>query len=136
MNIYLDIDGTLLAHEQGAANFADDFLQFVLNHFPDTTFWLTTHCWRHENRAVEVLAPFLKTKTARLIEKVKPTDWGTYKTDGIDFGKPFFWYDDTLYQEEEAILKHRGALECFRRIDLSQDPNQLIDEIQRLKQYI
>ena len=30
MNVYLDIDGVLLANEKSAANYADEFLQAVL----------------------------------------------------------------------------------------------------------
>lgn len=136
MNIYLDIDGVLLANDHAAANFADDFLTFILQHFPDTTYWLTTHCWRGQNRAVEVLAPHLKPATVKLLAKVRATDWGDLKTDGINFKKPFFWYDDDLFQEERAILAHYGALPCHRAIDLGRDPNQLMDEINYLKYFV
>ena len=42
MNVYLDIDGVLLANEKSAANYADEFLQAVLAAYPDSTYWLTT----------------------------------------------------------------------------------------------
>ncbi len=133
MNIYLDINGVLLANNFAAANFADDFLQFVLNNWPDSTYWLTTYCWRGHNQAAKVLAPHLKPKTARLIRQVKPADWHDLKTDGINFSKPFLWFDDNLFPEERAILEHRDALPCHRLVNLSREPNQLLDEIAYLK---
>lgn len=136
MNIYLDIDGVLLANDHQAANFADDFLQFVLKKFPDSTYWLTTHCWRGRNQAVEILEPHLKSKTIELIRRVKPTDWDELKTDAIDFKKPFFWYDDDLFDRERAILERLEALACHRHIDLGKDPNQLMDEINWLKYFV
>ncbi len=43
MNIYLDIDGVL----RGAASPVEDvanFLNYVIDNYPDSTYWLTTHC--------------------------------------------------------------------------------------------
>ena len=136
MNIYLDIDGVLLANDYASANFADDFLTFVLRHFPDSTYWLTTHCWRGQYRAVEVLRPHLKPATVRLLKNVKPTEWNDLKTDGINFKTPFFWYDDDLFEEEKVILAHYGATACHRPIDLGRDPNQLMDEITYLTYFV
>lgn len=133
MNIYLDIDGVLLANSVQAAYFADDFLQYILKHWPDNTYWLTTHCWRGENRAAEVLLPVLKPDTAKLLKLIKPTDWNTEKTDGIDFLTPFLWFDDDLFPEEEKVLRSFDAFGCWRQVDLSRDPNQLIDEVAYLK---
>ena len=42
-NIYLDIDGVLLANDLNPANHANEFLKKVLTEYPDTTYWLTTH---------------------------------------------------------------------------------------------
>ncbi len=133
MNIYLDIDGVLLANSSHAAQYADEFLQFVLTAWPDTTYWLTTHQWRGQNRAVDVLRPVLKPKTIKLLAQVQPTDWGDLKTDAINFKQPFLWFDDDLFPEEGEILKHYGALDCLRRINLSTDPHQLMDEIAYLR---
>ncbi len=136
MNIYLDIDDTLLINNRYAAPFADEFLQLILKHFPNSTYWLTTHCWRGQNTALQVLTPVLKPRTAERIKHIKPTNWGDLKTDAIDFTKPFFWYDDTLYPEEQAKLEIKNALGCFRRMDLGKDPHQLMDEIAYLKQFV
>lgn len=133
MNIYLDIDEVLLLSNTQAANYADDFLAFILSSWPDSTYWLTTHCWKGENRAVEVLRPALKPPTIRLLERVKPTQWDELKTDAINFKQPFLWFDDDLYPEEKEILRHYNALECFRHINLHGNPHQLMDEIEYLK---
>jgi len=84
MNVYLDIDGVLLANESNAANYADEFLQAVLAAYPDSTYWLTTHNWRGKNRTKEVLAPHLRPETVPLLDKIKPSVWNEMKTDGIN----------------------------------------------------
>lgn len=134
INIYLDIDGVLLANEHGAAHHADEFLQYILERWPNSTYWLTTHVWRGENRAIKVLAPYLKPKTVDALRLVKPTAWTELKTEGIDFKKPFLWFDDDLMPNEETILKHYGARDCLRMINLHKNPHQLMDELVYLKQ--
>ncbi len=125
MYIYLDIDGVLLANENSAAPYADDFLQYILGQYPASTYWLTTHCWHGENRAVEVISPYLKPETVALLENIKPTKWGEMKTDAIDFTQPFIWFDDDLWPEEEKALKDHNAMNNFVMIDLRNNPNQL-----------
>ncbi len=125
MNVYLDIDGVLLINEHQASPYADDFLQYIVNTYPETTYWLTTHCWHGKNRTAEVLRPSLATETMKLLEKVKPTDWGDYKTDAIDYTKPFLWFDDDLFDEErEDLIKH-NTLDNWIEIDLRKNPDQL-----------
>jgi len=123
MNIYLDIDGVLLANNRQAANYVDEFLAYMTSKFD--CYWLTTHCWRGENRAIEVLSPYLKAETIALLGKVKPTDWGEMKTDAIDFSQPFIWFDDDLWPEEQKALEKSNTLKSFKMIDLMKDPNQL-----------
>ena len=43
-NIYLDIDGVLIANEMNPANYANEFIEYVLINYPESTYWLTTHC--------------------------------------------------------------------------------------------
>lgn len=125
MNIYLDIDGVLLANEANAAPHADELLQAILNQYPESTYWLTTHNWKGENRAKEVLSPHLKPETVALLDRVKPTIWDEMKTDGIDFTKKFLWLDDDLWEDELKELERHDATANFVLIDLSKDPNQL-----------
>lgn len=125
MNIYLDIDGVLLANESNAAPYADELLQAILNQYPDSTYWLTTHNWKGENRGKDVLAPHLKPETTALLDKIKPTVWDELKTDGIDFSKKFLWLDDDLWEDELKELEKHDATGSFVLIDLNKDPNQL-----------
>lgn len=125
MNIYLDIDGVLLVNETHAANHADDFIQAVLEKYPDSTYWLTTHNWQGENRAKDVLALYLKPETVELLDKIKPSEWGELKTDAIDFDQDFLWFDDDLWPAELKVLEKNEALHQFIMVDLSKDPDML-----------
>lgn len=125
MNIYLDIDGVLLVNETHAANYADEFLQAVLEKYPDSTYWLTTHNWRGENRTKEVLSPYLKPETVKLLNKIKPSEWGELKTDAIDFDQDFLWFDDDLWPDELKALEKNKALEQYVMVDLQKDPDML-----------
>ncbi|HET8671873.1 MAG TPA: hypothetical protein VFM05_15005, partial [Candidatus Saccharimonadales bacterium] len=121
MNVYLDIDGVLLANEAHAANYADEFLQIILERYPDSTYWLTTHNWNSENRAKEVLAPYLKPETVKLLDKIKPTKWGEHKTDAINFDEDFLWFDDDLWPDELKALEEHEAAEQFILVKLDED---------------
>lgn len=131
MNIYLDVDGVLLANDRRAANGADEFLQVVLTKYPDSTYWLTTHCWRGVNRAPRTLAPVLMPETVHLLNKIKPTDWNELKTDAIDFSKPFLWFDDDLFDDEREVLRTHNAEQNHILVDLYKNPNHLA-ELQKL----
>ncbi len=126
-NIYLDIDGVLLMDIGVIAPYADDFLNLVLDRYPDTTHWLTTHQWHGESNVITHLAPYLKPKTAERLHLIKDTTWDTWKTEGIDFSKPFLWFDDDLYiREREALIEH-DALDNHILVNLHKDPDQLAD---------
>lgn len=132
MNIYLDIDGVLLANELALAPHAEEFLNTVLDKYPNSTFWLTTHCWRGDNRAAEVLSPYLNPELTDRIKQIQPTEWGEVKTDAIDFSQPFLWFDDDLYPDEKAALEANDAIDSWIGIDLTNDPNQLQKQIEEL----
>jgi hypothetical protein len=132
MNVYLDIDGVLLVNETHTANYADELLQTILEKYPDSTYWLTTHNWQGENRAKAVLSPHLKPETVALLDKIKPTVWKDLKTEGIDFSQPFMWIDDDLWPEELDELEKHEAQDNFFMIDLDKDPDQLLDVIDQL----
>ena len=130
LDIYLDIDGVLLAHPKQPAYYADEFIQAVLTKYPSTTYWLTTHVWNGEHVANESLAPYLKAETQALLAKIKPTEWGDAKTDGIDFSKPFLWFDDDLFEDEHTALAEHHALDSRVMVNLYENPEQLKDLIQ------
>lgn len=133
MNIYLDIDGVLLANDQHAANHADEFLQAVLGKYPDSTYWLTTHNWKGENRAKEVLSPHLKPETVKLLDKIKPSEWDELKTDAINFDEDFIWFDDDLWPDELNVLEKHEAVHNFIMVDLEKNPNLLSELTQVIR---
>lgn len=132
MNIYLDVDGVLLANDKEAARHADELIQAVVSEYPESTYWLTTHVWRGENRINQVLAPHLKPETVALLDKIKPTVWNEMKTDGINFSEKFIWLDDDLWEDELKVLEEHDATDNFIMIDLAKNPDQLSDIIDLL----
>ena len=111
MNIYLDIDGVL----RGTASPVEDrveLLDYILTNFPDSTYWLTTHCRQYYNHARAALlnSDLPKDLVERVSEAVKPTDFAVLKTDAIDFNKPFIWLDDNLFESEQKVLEEHGCL--------------------------
>lgn len=133
MNIYLDIDGVLLANDKEAARHADKFLQAILDKYPDSTYWLTTHNWRGENRAKEVLSPHLAPETVTLLDKIKPSEWQDLKTDAIDFEHDFLWFDDDLWPDELNVLEKHEAVHNFIMVDLKKDPDLLEKLVQVIR---
>ncbi len=125
MNIYLDIDGVLLANNLNPANHAPDFLKYVLTTYPDTTYWLTTHCQGDAAIPIEHIGHLFNAEIVELMKKIKPTNWDLAKTRAINFAKPFLWFDDDLFYEEKQTLLNHGALDNWIEVDLTKDPNQL-----------
>lgn len=127
MNIYLDIDGVLLANDKHPANYAAEFIEFVLTKYPDSTYWLTTHCQGDASRPIRDIGDLFDEKTVELMKKIKPTIWldSSAKTDAIDFSKPFLWFDDDLFPDERAKLIENDVLENWIEVDLRSDPDQL-----------
>ena len=68
MNIYLDIDGVLLANDLNPANHAPEFLRYVLDHYPDSTYWLTTHCNGDAAVPIQHIGHLFDSETAELID--------------------------------------------------------------------
>lgn len=124
-NIYLDIDGVLLANELNPAKYSDEFIKFVLTKYPDSTYWLTTHCRQKENYTLQLLSRFFNGETLELIKKIKPTEWNILKTDAIDFSKPFLWFDDDLYEGERRELIKHNVLDNWIEVDLKKNENIL-----------
>lgn len=133
MNIYLDIDGVLLQKSGIIADNFDDFIEFVVLNYD--VFWLTTHCKNGENRAIEhiIRDNSLSEKTLKLLQKIKPTNWQTLKTEAIDFSKNFIWLDDYLMESEANILKENNTSEKIIIVDLRENPSILINIANFLK---
>ena len=124
-NIYLDIDGVLLANDLTPANHVKEFLQKVLEEYPYTTYWLTTHCQGDSNVPIQHIGHLFDTETVDLMKMIKPTSWDMAKTRAIDFSKPFLWFDDDLFYEERQTLIEHDVLDNLITVDLSKDPDQL-----------
>ncbi len=127
MDVYLDIDGVLLANDLNPANFANDFLRYVLNNYPDTTYWLTTHCNGDAAVPIQHIGHLFDTDVQELMKLIKPTSWETAKTRAIDFSRPFLWFDDDLFFEEKQTLEQHGVLDNWIEVNLSKNENQLTD---------
>jgi hypothetical protein len=125
-NIYLDIDGVLLTKNQQPANYANEFLRYVLGEYPDSTYWLTTRCNGDATVPVRQIGHLFEPDVLELMKKIKPTARElTAKTHSIDFNKPFLWFDDNLfYEEREALLAH-DVFEDLIQVNLVKDPDQL-----------
>jgi len=130
MNLYLDIDGVLIdAKNQKAADGLEDFLLYITSRFH--CFWLTTHCRGGVNASIKYLTQFLDTSLLQLLQKVRPTNWDTLKTEAIDFSTPFFWLDDQPFEAEKAILRKRAAMESLIVVDLKQ-----ADALQKVQKFL
>lgn len=125
-NIYLDIDGVLLANDLTPANYAKEFLTTVLERYPYTTYWLTTHCDGDASVPIQHIGHLFDDETVELMKKIKPTRWQTAKTRAIDFNKPFLWFDDDLFYEEKQTLTKYNILDNWIEIDLAKNPDQLV----------
>lgn len=125
MNVYLDIDGVLLANEENAASHVHEFLGLIHDRFPNSTYWLTTHCRGNARTAVERLSLVLPPETIELLHGIKPTMWRTAKTEAIDISKPFLWFDDDLFEDEREVLTSHNALDNWIEVDLAKDQDQL-----------
>lgn len=123
MNIYLDIDGVLLVNDNTMANHCHEFLEYVTSRFP--TYWLTTHCRGDERLTQLFLARTFPARTLEIVKKIKPTNWQTNKTEGIDFSLPFLWFDDDLFVGERQELEKRDLLDNWIEVDFRKDENYL-----------
>jgi len=125
MIIYLDVDGVLLANDLNPANYANEFLKYVLYKYPDTTYWLTTHCQGDASVPIQHIGHLFKPGVVELMKLIKPTSWDLAKTRAIDFTKDFLWFDDDLFYEEKKDLIKNDVMDNWIEVDLMKDPNQL-----------
>jgi hypothetical protein len=124
-NIYLDIDGVLLANDLNPANHSEEFIKYVLTNYPDSTYWLTTHCDGDASVPIQHIGHLFSDEVVELMKMIKPTTWETAKTRGIDFNEQFLWFDDDLfYEEKEELIKQR-VLDNWIEVDLQKDPDFL-----------
>lgn len=123
MNVYLDIDGVLLANETHPAAGADELIQYLVPRY--NVYWLTTHCHGDASVPVERFGHLFAPATRELLPKIKATDWNDAKTEAIDFSKPFLWFDDDLYDNERDELISHNAVASWVEVDLLKDTEHL-----------
>ena len=126
-NIYLDIDGVILGNDLMPANYASEFLDYVLTNYPDSTYWLTTHCNGDETVPVKQIGHLFGDESLTYLKMIKATSWQGAKTRAIDFTTPFLWFDDDIFYEEKQTLIQHNALDNWIQVDLVKNPNKLAE---------
>lgn len=135
MNIYLDIDGVLLANEKNFATGATEFIKYAADNF--NVYWLTTHCMDgHVEHAIEYLQRALTEDLRPWLKTFKPVIWNIKKTEAIDFSKPFLWFDDDCYSGERIDLQSHGVFNSWIEVDLAKHPDQMVHELKLLRSII
>jgi hypothetical protein len=134
-NIYLDIDGVLLANESYLAEGVADFIKYAADNFE--VYWLTTHCMDGTTtHAIDYLQRATDEDLRPWLEKFKPLTWSLKKTDAIDFSKPFLWFDDDCYIGEKMDLQEHDALDSWIEVNLVKHPDQMVHELKLLQSII
>ena len=126
-NLYIDVDGVLITKHKQPANNLVEFLEFATNNF--NCYWLTTHCKGNSGSLINYLRETVPEEVMVYLEKIKATNWQTFKTEAIDFDKEFIWLDDQLFESEKKVLEKNNVLESLIKIDIESNPNQLMDFI-------
>ncbi len=124
---YIDIDGVLLTREMTIPDHAETFIDFLLQSFD--CHWLTTHCRAGENKTIQYLRQFYPPDILERLQRIKPTDWLTLKTEAIDMQSNFIWLEDYPFESEKKMLSTDGKIESLMIVNLSR-PNELM-QVQR-----
>lgn len=125
MNVYLDIDGVILANDLQPAKHAEEFLKYITDNHE--VYWLTTHCKGDAKYTVNHISRYFDPETIETLEKIKPTNWQTNKTKAINFDEPFLWFDDMLFDSEITDLLEKNAYDRWIEVNLSKNVDQLKD---------
>jgi len=119
MVIYLDIDGVVLGkNEHGRIALIPNFrslLRYLRKNYECR--WLTTHGRHNADDVIRYLKPYLKGINAKELRFIKVVPWRTLKTETIEFDSPFIWVDDQPLQFELDILRERGLLDRWLKVD-------------------
>jgi hypothetical protein len=128
MNIYLDIDGTLIHEDLAETKAANGLEDFIIALRPHTTYWLTTHC-RDGNpaRAREIMKRYLPESLHSDIDRIKPTVWDTLKTQGINWDEEFIWFDNDINDAEWERFTMADEGQQVFEVNLRENPDQLIE---------
>jgi CheY-like chemotaxis protein len=137
MNIYLDIDKTLIDGPNPAPHL-EEFLEYAVNNH--NCYWLTTRdkgeiteSSNGRTHAAIQMTFYVSKDKWKYLDKIKTVKWNTWKTEGIDWSEDFLWLDDYVFPEEIRVLKEKGVHNSWVPINLSKNPNVLMDVINGLK---
>ena len=134
-NIYLDIDGVILANEENLSIGAEEFIKYAVENFD--VYWLTTHCTQSDaTHAINYVMRAGNESLRPTLEKLIPTSWSDNKTEAIDFSKPFLWFDDDCYLAEKRDLEANNAFNSWVEVDLRNYPDHIMREIKLLESFI
>lgn len=125
-NIYLDIDGVLLANDHHAALYVDEFVATCIERGKNL-YWLTTWCRGDAAPAIRRLeqTDMSPATIGLLAQHCRPTAWVDAKTEAIDFSDPFLWFDDDLFPDEREVLQRHNLLDNWIEVALHKDQNHL-----------
>ena len=130
--LYLDIDGVILTKKNTRqADNLEQFVDFIIDNF--NCYWLTTHCKGDANSTIKYLTRFISKPILDKLKIVKPTNWETLKTEGINFYSNFLWLDDSPFQAEINDLKNNELFENLILVDLNNN-SELIRLIHIMEQ--
>lgn len=128
----MDIDGVLITYGEKPVPHAVELIDYLVNNHE--VYWLTTHCRGDSVATQQHLSRFFHDQaTLKNIGKIKATNWEVYKTEAIDFSKPFSWLDDDLMFVEQAALEENNAIYSMILIDILEEPLALKRVLEDLK---
>jgi len=127
MLLYLDIDGVVLGkNEHGRIALIPNFrslLRYLRKNYECR--WLTTHGRYNADDVLRYLKPYLKGINAKELRFIKVVPWRTLKTEAIEFDSPFILVDDKPLQFELDILREKGFLDRWLKVDTYKNYREL-----------
>ena len=123
MNLYLDIQGTLLQLSGKPAKHLGEFLKVATR--DHTCFFVTSCAHQHTDSAHQQIVQNFPEELHPYLQQIKIAAWQTRKTDAIDFSQEFLWLDDQITPDEQAILERNDASAKAIRMDHFENPDQL-----------
>ncbi len=143
--LYLDLDDTLIAWQDGqprAADGAHEFLSWALATFEVR--WLTTWCpsGEMEPSLLADLARMVRMPT-EVLERVRGVEWSEEgsKLDGVAWlehlvgGRPFVWLEDDygVGEAHREFLREHGFIDSYFHVNVSEEPASLRRVFRSLK---
>ncbi len=133
MNIYLDIDGVILGTESPEKDIIN-LINYLLKHYKNNTYWLTTHCRNDYNHCAKWLKQnnFPSGLADKMDRIIQPTNWSVMKTEAIDMDQDFVWFDDSLLETERRTLEAYYVSDGFFKMN-PKDPEMAKKALEFLK---